>query len=95
MTTLYGDKIESLLWSNGFEFKHLQYIHLNPEIEIFADTFSIILGETWTDEDDWYLDADSIYYELVQGGETFDMGYLEGVEDEHSLMGRIVEFGEQ
>lgn len=93
MTALYGDKIESLLWENGFEFKHLHFFHLSPEVEVFADNHSIILGETYTDDDDWYLSADYLYYELVRGGETFETGYLDDVEDEDDLINRIVELG--
>lgn len=95
MTALHGDKIESLLWENGFEFQHKQYLYLPSEIEIYADTFTIVLGETWLEEDEWMLDGDSISFELVQGGETFEMGYLDDTPDEDSLILHIVELGER
>lgn len=95
MTTLYGDKIESLLWENGFEFKHRTYIHYTPEIEVFADTYSVFLGDVWTDDDDWYLDTDNIYYTMVRDGETFAQGYLEDVSDEPDLMTRVMGLEEE
>lgn len=95
MTALHGDKIETLLWENGFEFQHKQYLYLPSEVEIYAGSFNIILGETWLEEGEWMLDGDSISFELVQGGDTFATGYLDDTEDEETLIQRIVELGEQ
>jgi hypothetical protein len=95
MTALHGDKIESLLWENGFEFQHRHSHEGLSEFEIFADTSSIVLAETWSEDGNWFLDADWISYERVQGGDVFDMGYLESVADERGLVDLIVEMGEQ
>lgn len=95
MTALRGDKIESLLWENGFEIQHRRQIEGPSEVEVFADSFSIVLGETWIEDGDWVLDGDSTYFECVQGGETFDMGYLDDVHSEVDLVARIVEIGER
>jgi hypothetical protein len=95
MTALRGDKIESLLWENGFEVRHRLQLQGPSEVEVFADSFSIILGETWVEDGDWMLDGFSTYYECVQGGEVFDMGYLDDAHTEDDLVARIVEIGER
>lgn len=95
MAALHGDTIETLLWENGFEFQHRQFLYLPDVVEIYTDTFTISIGETWIEEDEWMLDGDYLTYELEQGGEVFDMGYLEGVASEEDLVARIVELAER
>lgn len=95
MTVLHGDTIESLLWENGFEFQHKQYLYLPSEIAIYTDSITIILGETWLEEDEWMLDGDALSFELQRDDETFDMGYLDDTKDEADLLRRIVELGER
>jgi hypothetical protein len=95
MTKLRGEKIESLLWENGFEFQHRLPLEGSFEVEVFADSFSIVLGEVWIEDGDWMLDGLSSYFQCVQGGEVFDMGYLEDAHSESDLVARIVELGER
>lgn len=90
MTALHGDKIESLLWENGFEFQHKQYLYLPSEVEIYTDRHTIVLGETWVEEDEWLLDGDHITFELWRDGEILGGGSLDDPDSEEGFMDQIV-----
>jgi hypothetical protein len=90
MTALHGDKIESLLWENGFEFQHRQYLYLPSEVEVYSDRHTIILGETWLEEDEWMLDSDHTTFELWQDGELVGGGTLDDPETEKDFLNQIV-----
>ena len=91
MTALHGDKIESLLWENGYEFQHKQYLHLPSDLEVYdAVGGTITLGETWIEEDEWMIDGSYIGYQLYRDGELFEQGYLEETDTEEGVLAQII-----
>lgn len=91
MTALHGDKIESLLWENGFEFQHKQYLHLPSDLEIYDHLGGTIsLGETWIEEDEWMLDGANIAFVLYRDGELAEQGYFEETDTEEGVLDQII-----
>jgi hypothetical protein len=90
MTALHGDKIESLLWENGFESQHKQYLYLPSVLEIYCDRHTIFLAETWLEDDEWMLDGDYTSFELWQDGELIEQGSLDDTETEEGIIEQII-----
>lgn len=93
MTILNGDKIEKLLWENGFDFEHRTGIDGFSWLHVWAGQTQVIVSETWQDAEDWHLDTDTLMFEVHTGdGGSFD-DYAQ-VNGEADLVDHIAYFGE-
>lgn len=93
MAILNGDKIEKLLWENGYDFNLNCGIDGFSYVSVFGANAVVNISEMWQDAEDWYLDTESLLIEVATAkGDVYDD--FEPVDDEVSLVNRIVSYGE-
>lgn len=92
MAILSGDKIERLLWENGYDFEHKTGIDGFSSIDVFIGDMVVNISETWEQGDDWHIDPDTLVFEKYHDGQLVDESY-EWVEDEASLVDYLAIFG--
>lgn len=93
MSILNGDKIEKLLWENGYDFNLNRGLDGFAYLSVFGSNAVVNISETWQDSEDWHLDTDSMLIEVAtSNGEVYDD--YEPVEDEVALVARIISYGE-
>lgn len=93
MSILNGDKIEKLLWENGYDFNLNNGIDGFSYLSVFGSNAVVNISETWQDAEDWYLDTDNLLIEVATAkGHVYDD--YEPVDDEVSLVNRIISYGE-
>lgn len=90
MSELDGEKIERLLFEEGFEFERKLDDDLVHVLKIYGSGAEITLSELWEEGDNWYVDPFSLVLIGKFGGTFVDLvDAAFPTYDEESLVGRI------
>lgn len=90
MGTLSGEKIEQLLWKQGFDFKHKELRGIDC-LEIQAGEVEVVLSELWVGDSDWHVDTGLVVLDKVFEDDYIDTEYP-SAETEEDLVAAITEY---
>lgn len=93
MAVLNGDTLESLLWVEGYDVRHvLSGDDLPSFFEVGVGSCLFHIGETWFEGDTWFVDGASISIVIYEDREWLDT-LLPDPLDESGLIRLITTLG--
>lgn len=90
MAVLEGEQIESHLWNYGLDFEHRNYNDQNV-LWVYVGDCVIWVSETWAEDDEWFLDTDTLNIFINCDGE--DESCDQEVSTELELVRKITSLG--
>ena len=96
MTTLSGEKIQNLLWTEGLDFQYATTPEGYEAIHIACGSYSIRLEHLWPEVDGWILDVGDVVLTHVSNETDTSIGvFYSSASSEDELVQEIIEHYEK
>lgn len=91
MTTLSGEKIQNLLWTEGLDFQYATTTEGYEAIHIACGSYSLQLEHLWPEEEDWILDVGDVVLTHVSNDTNLSLAvFYSAASTEEELVQEIV-----